>query len=1494
MLRFFFLSSILYLLSSIALAQTDKSFPDDRPSFLKAVTDLLNDTKRDDCKQTAQDLEKAWPSFTSSEQGDIIELAQAMRTRKMLVTPYFEKYFNTVLTFQQSKQSEDLWDQWKSVTSSVITTIRQGNNKKYEDFLDFSFALFSQHALYISQGKTWKFDADAFDLVIEKDVPVLKISDGTIIGITEGDSIRVEQTAGVFYPLDKKWVGTKGRANWERVGFGPEDAYVTFGAYTIDCSQSGYSLDSAKLFYGAYKKSNIGGNFSDKMLSHTTPEYANYPRFNSYRKDLAFDDVAPHVKVFGGLQLAGAKMSLDGTSDHKAMVKIYRFDGLVGIIAKSRHFDIQKDKQISASEAQIKLVLGKDSILHGGLTMRYNIEKRELFLFRGKNGIEKSSYYDYYHGFEENPDLIYWDMNEPELLMRNIAIGGKSTVDVESFDYFRQGKIDKYQGIADYNFIDRLKQVVDQTGEKEFYTEDLAKKIDPHYSAETIKPMLYKLVEDGFIDYDDEKELVTVRTKTFQYVAAKAKKIDYDNIRLESISDSINGVMDMRSYNLQLNGVKSFVLSDTNFVVVFPRQNQITLKEDRSMDFSGQMFAGRLDLSGDGFTFDYNNFKIDLSKVDSVTINIPTGNHDANGDLTVGPIKSIISDVTGFLEIDTKDNRSGNKHHPQYPILTTTQPSYVYYDNSKILGGVYQRDKFYFQLDPFSFDSLNNYNWTKIRFDGKLVSDGIFPDLKDRVSIQRDLSLGFKTTRSDLPLYGGKGNFTNQISLDNSGLKGKGNIRFVTSLTKSNDIVFFPDSLVAKADSFTMNATVMNGSEFPTVRGARDKVHWKPYEDSMIVKQDSIPFYMFDLKTTLRGTLVLQSKGLRGRGFVDWADAQLSSSDIGFGKNKMNADSADFLIKSIDPKKFALKTQDVNAKIDFDKRIGEFKSNTDDISTTFPYNQYSTSINEFKWYMDQKRMTFAAPPGTTADFTSTAKGQDSLTFQGGNATYDMENYILKINKVPNIDIVDSRIIPDSGKVVIEKDAKMRTLMKAKLFMDSVSEYHKFDSVTANIFGKNSLQASGRYSYINKTGKKQKIFCDDIGAYRDTADKKLHLYAKATVDTSRKLTILPKIFYKGRVNISSAREPIEFKGYAKLDINNPKVRAEWFSIDDFVSKDSSYIHYKDPENEAHRDMAAGLFFDADSSDLYTSFFNAKKSSRDKNLFIANGIVFYDDTAKEFVAGDENKIVNDAPRGNVLRYNDKTGKVLAEGKMDMGLNYGMVDAKIAGTVSYDVNKEDPVFHVALALQFDMDDDLLSFMSQSIIKGNGDGEPADYTSEDFQKAITEFLNSKDEKNWRDNMNKTGKFVKSDALPYTIFISDIELKWDKTTRVFYNTKPFAIAFIGKQSVATVVPGYIEMGFKRSGDYFNLYLPAGSEDDDFWFFFNYAASNMQVVAGEKAFNQKLIDIKPEKRRTDTKDGKQYMYNPGSANKKNTFVNRMKFLQSQNVPEKKSVPKKKQ
>ncbi len=706
------------------------------------------------------------------------------------------------------------------------------------------------------------------------------------------------------------------------------------------------------------------------------------PRFESYRKDLEFANIAPHVKLYGGISLQGSKMNANGSADQKAMIKIFRYDKLLGVVAKSRNFDISKDKEINAAESDVKLLLGKDSLMHGGLALRYNSDKRELYLFRGKNGIERAAFYDFYHRLEMSPDVIFWDMNEPLLYLRNIAQSGQSQIIVESFEYYSAGKMDKFQNIADYNIIEKLKSIVETSGENEFTTEDLARRLSPTYSAPTIKGILYKLVEDGFIDYDPQKEIVRVRYKTFHYVDARKKKVDYDNIRIDSKTDSINAEIDMRSLDMNLRGVNEIALSDTSFVVIFPEDKTVIVKQNRGMDFSGAMFAGRLDLAGNGFSFDYSNFKIDLSTVDSVIINIPTGNLDETGKPTVGPIKSIIEKVTGSLQIDSNNNRSGRLKHPSYPSLATTQPSYVYYDKPATLGGLYNREKFFFELEPFKFDSLNTFKTTKVGFNGKLVSASIFPEMKERITIQNDLSLGFKTEKNNIALYGGKGTFSNAIFLDNTGLRGKGLIRFMASESKSQDIIFYPDSTNAKVESFTMKAGIHGGVEFPNVTGGDDIIHWVPYNDSMVVQMDSLPFKIFDGQTILHGDLVVQSSGLSGAGNIEWSDATLSASNISFTKNKMHSDSADFAIKMLDPKKFALKTSDVNVTIDFEKKIGHFISNTDDIATSFPFNQYRTSINEFKWDMDKKKMTFLAPKGSEAEFTSTNPDQDSLSFKG--------------------------------------------------------------------------------------------------------------------------------------------------------------------------------------------------------------------------------------------------------------------------------------------------------------------------------------------------------------------------------------------------------------------------------------------------------------------------------------------------------------------------------
>ena len=134
------------------------------------------------------------------------------------------------------------------------------------------------------------------------------------------------------------------------------------------------------------------------------------------------------------------------------------------------------------------------------------------------------------------------------------------------------------------------------------------------------------------------------------------------------------------------------------------------------------------------------------------------------------------------------------------------------------------RDKFYFHLDPFTIDSLDNFSKAGLKFGGEFVSAGIFPDFRDSLKLQPDLSLGLvrETGPSGWPAYSGKGTFTNTVSLSNEGLYGDGTLDYLTSRSFSNTFLFLPDSMNTQAEKFTNRKTTLAGVEFPSVLG--DKI----------------------------------------------------------------------------------------------------------------------------------------------------------------------------------------------------------------------------------------------------------------------------------------------------------------------------------------------------------------------------------------------------------------------------------------------------------------------------------------------------------------------------------------------------------------------------------------------------------------------------------------------------------------------------------------------
>jgi hypothetical protein len=1475
---------ILICISKISVAQSIPAFETNPEKYLQQVTKLLDDTKREDLKALSKQFETVWINYPSNQQQEIIAISNAMHDRKMILVPYYIKYFQSIASFPNSKLSTGVFEDWQEIALKVIQNQKAGNNKLYENYLDFSQALFGNNAIFESAARVWKFSSQSFELKYENNVPSIEFPETDLFAYLEGDTILIKQTSGKYFPFENKWYGNKAETNFERGGLDPDNVFVKFNKYSIDCDKSEYTVDSALLSYQPFVKNALMGQFTDKLITNNKPETSTYPRFVSYQKILNIDNFGPNVKYVGGITLEGGKINGSGDKDQKAQFYIYRYDGQLGCVVSSVIFSIKKFDDIYSNNAEIRLYVNKDSIFHPGCVFKYRISTKNMTIQRGDQGVAKSAFFDSYHQQEIYAEAIVWNTDNAYMDFKMLVAADATPSYFESTNYFEKNRLDKYQNVSDQNIINILKTYREKYDTNRINMAELAFQVNPKFTAETIRRTVYKLVEDGFVFYDEANEIVTIRRKTWQYVLADQKKIDYDIIKITSQNGDFNSRLDLKSFGMGIRGVKNIKLSDSSFVVIFPKNDSMTMMKNRDMNFDGMFFAGRADFYGKNFGFSYDGFNITSSNADTMLLNIPNGQVDKTGSPVLVPIKSCIQRVTGIITIDNKLAKSGGKKHDwTYPIVKTTDKSYVYYDQPKTFGGIYDRKKFYFELDPFELDSLNSFKPAKIFFTGKLVSSGIFPDITEKIGIQKDLSLGFISTQTDIALYGGKGKFTSKISLDNRGLRGNGDIKFLSSVTKSNDIIFYPDSTYAHAQSYNIPKGPFNGVPYPKVEVSKAFVHWKPNADSMVVDMDSIPFTMFENDSKLTGQLVLRSVGLRGSGLIDWSDAKLKSGDISFGSNSIKADTSDFFIKSVDPAKFALKTAEVNAKIDFDKQLGEFKSNTDDIATELPYNQYRTSINEFKWNIAKKQLTFFAPEGSESEFTSIHPDQDSLKFTGKSALYDLTTYILKVNQVPYIIVVDARVYADSNKVVIEPGAIMRTLNKARIIADTINEFHKFTNCTVNIYGKQNYKANGVYDFISENGAKQKINFTDITQFKDST-KKLITIAKTQIDTSQKFSLIPKIQYQGKVQLQGNKEPINFNGFAKLQVVNPNIRVDWFSINNNFTPDSTLIYYADPENLSKRPVTTGIVFYSDSSDLYTSFFNAKRSVKDKNIFIANGIVFYDETTKEFIAGDKNKIVNQDKRGNMLKYSDASGKVYCEGKMDMGLNFGLVDVQSAGTINTDVKKNEYKLNLLAGVSFNLDKDLLEMLGKSILNNNFSQEDVDYFSDEFQLNISEFIDPKNDKKFTEQLNKEGTFKKPEDSKFTIFFTDLNMVWDKENRSFRSTGPIGISYVGAVAINRLIEGaYLEIGYKKTGDFMNLYIPG---DDDNYYFFFYQNNNMQIVSGNRAFTTALTSIDPDKRRTKTEDGKIYQYNIGSENKKNNFVTKMELLNAPPAPKK--------
>lgn len=1443
-----------------------KNFTSDSTIFFQEMEEFLTASRKEDGKLVMDEFSWDWygGKFTEDQKKGVYKVANLMLAKRKRAFPDFRNYLISVSKFVNSKyQTPQTFDSWQAI---LIRLINSNSKNNFSDYLDACNTLFEDNALYKSAANEWKANNNNYKFGYDS-LPTIEFDALTLTCYSKGDSSVIYNTKGVYYPTEEKWVGQGGKIDWERAGYSADSVYAEIGEYIIAVKSPTYKIENVIFYDLLHFDKPLKGSFEEKVLAGVTIEKASYPRFDSYNKRLQIKDIAKGVDYIGGYALHGRKVIGKGDEEQDAVLIFYKND-LPFVKMASKGFSIRPEK-ISSDIASVTIYMKSDSIYHPGLSFKFFIADRKVALIRDKQGIKNAPYYNSYHQIDMDFESLYWNIDDPMIEFTNLIGGTKIDAIFTSTNYFSQDAYIDMAGLSDVNPLYQLKTITLKLDTNFLTLEQVANFM--RLSKEQAISLMLNLSYRGFVLYDYDNEELIVQDKLINWVKNSAGKLDYDVIGFYSkIKGASNGTLSLLNFDLTLRGVNSVHVSDSQQVTIFPKNRELILKKNRDFDFGGVVQAGRFDIMGSDFSFKYDEFKIEMPNVDSLRIYAETGQVDDLGNPVIRPVKTLINKIQGDLIIDRPNNKSGVKPSPNYPILNSFKDSYVFYDRPEIQGGQYQKDDFYFHVNPFTIDSLDNFNNNSLKFEGTFMSAGIFPDFDEVLKLQPDHSLGFvrKTPPDGFPMYGDKGKFTNDIKMSHEGLKGDGKLEYVTSTTYSNEFIFLPDSMHAIAQSFSVEESPV-AVEFPPVEGENIKTVWHPKEDYMIHKQISAPIRMYDMKSVMHGQTRIQPDGLFGKGIFEFERAEMESNKINFKFKDFQSDTADFRLKDFEGGEdgaLSFATNNVNAYVTFAERYGQFKSNGGGSYIDFPQNQYICYMEEFKWYMDNDDIELTAGEQKSTDatgvkldgaqFISIHPDQDSLSFFSSKARYDLKNKIINAEGVKFMNVADAMLYPDSGRVVVEKKAKMRTLNNAKVVASYITQNHNIYNSTLNVYGKRNYSGTGYIDYIDELSTTQTIYLENLGV--DTTGQ---TYATGQIAEDANFKLSPFYEYKGKVNLFANNEFLTFKGLGRILHDCDLLTRNWFTFETKINPNDIYIPIDSTTKSADGNpLLAGVMLSSDSLGVYTIYLNSKKKYSHEEVIRAQGYLYYDKETTEYRISNKDKLQEMSFNGNYLSLNTKNCKAYGEGKINLGANTGQVTINSAGAVQHNQLDNEAIFDLVSIVDFFFSEEALKKMSKRLQEASS-LDPVKLDRPTFEKGLREVIGKTEADKLIAQANLYGEFKKiPDELRKTLVFNDLKFKWDDNGRRYKSFGKLGISNIDKEQINKYVDGKVEIIKKRSGDILNIYIEI---DKNNWYFFTYTRGMMQAISSDVDFNTAIQETKPDKRKSKAEKGQepyQFMY----------------------------------
>lgn len=1485
-----------------------QSFSSEPEKFLKDVEKDLSRTNRAEGKELMDKFESVFlEQLSTARQNLMIEKSNHfVDDLRFRYFPDLADYFYAVLHLAENDKIDSHFDKWHGFIDQMDGDRRK--KRTLAAFITGSRYFFEDNVVYRNRSGALVWKSRGGGELIFDEEPFIKFDNTDLVCYAKGDSIEIFNTSGIYSFTEETFKGSGGKVTWERVNFKDDEVWVDLKEFEINMTRSEYEADSVIFHNSYYFDQPLVGGFQDKIFPQPDQSRLSYPRFSSYSTRLPIQNIIENVDYDGGFAQQAGKFLGRGSSDDPATLIISR-ENKPFMLVEAGSFLIKLNKgeepdleglsrrekkklektstteksRIVSQNARVTMLLDDDTISHPGLKFTLLTDERVLRLEREDKGMSSTPYFNGFHNVEMEFNLLEWEIDKPRMIFT--ALVGDKRARFTSSQFFKERMFDELSGGASLRLP--LVDIRKCTKKNNSQDIDLYQMCDcMGLPPDQVEPMMLRYTIKGYVDYNSETQNIKVFEKVHHHVLSKSKLTDYDVINVNSglpaNSSNPNASLNLLNYDLTIYGVRGILLSDSHRVQIIPDEGKIVMKKNRDMDFSGLISAGKAEFYGKEFKFLYDDFKFEMPVVDSLQLWADSPKKDKKGNPLEARVRTVIEDLRGELKIDQPGNKSGLKSLSQYPIFKSEKESYAYYDQSAVFDGVYNRDNFYFQLEPFELDSLDKFENKKIAFAGTFSSAGIFPDLEEKLTLQPDYSLGFQrsTDRGGLEAYGGKGSFTSNLSLSNKGLRGDGHIDYITARAESKEFFFFPDSVRGTTERLLIEEQKAP-VEYANMDADSTDLTWKPYKDQLTAKTfaNRRPMSMYGGRSEHRGSISYGPQDLRGAGVSTFSGAHLTSDDMHFRLIELEADTSDFELGGDMFGDVDFSSENLHALINFQDNVGDFVSNTGRSLTKFGATQYQAYLDRFTWLMESDEFEYSAEGGVAqggadevqvegAEFVSIHPKQDSLRFFAKAALYNAREVVIEAKEVDFILVADASVKPGDGKVVVKKDAKMNTLDSAKIVANTRTEFHTIENASVNITGRWNYSGSGNYWYEDLNENRQEIYFNLV-----KANDNRETVASGKISREEEFTLSPQFNFAGDVSLEASERNLMFDGVTMINHGCSNLPQQWIKFKSRIDPQDIYIEL--PEvvlNENDNPIATGMIFPTDSGSVYGTYLSSPYSKNDIEVLPSRGYLTFDQSTMEYRISNFEKLNERALPGNYTALDTKSCLLDGDGNMELTYETGRLEAAPVGNYSFNTIEKSMNLHFLLKLDFLFDDKLLEII-QKEISSDERAKPVNIDNEFYTMGMRNILGVETTDEMLGRM-KLGRRVKlPDELKLPFFFNDVQMKFNEEEQAYVSEGPLGIGNMGDEIMNLYTNGGVSFENKRRGTDVMIYINTGKN----FYVLDYRASSgvMQVFTENEEFIERLRDLKGKDRRIKgDKENKQFIYQMGSRRLKSTAMRR--------------------